>query len=680
MSALAGIVRFDGREAQALDGERMMDAMSQYVADDVRTWRGGPAFLGCRIRWITPESVGERMPDGDSGGVGSGNVGSGGAAGGRLRIVADAILDNRGELFAKLEVPAGRRSAMTDGELILLAYRRWGRLSPSHLIGDFAFMIWDETRRELFGARDLFGSRSLYYHIGAGRLAFATTMSPLLALPDTEGRLDEAWLAEFMAIPEMFESTDPGATPYVGIRQVPPGHAVVFADGRARLEAYGSIEPTEPLRLGSDGEYEEAMRDIFGEAVRARLRTHREVAATLSGGLDSGAVAGFAARALAREGKTLQTYSSVPSSGFADWTPGHAAADERPYIAATVRHVGNIEASYMDFEGISPLTEVDEWIDLLESPYKFFENSHWLKGIHERAGSRGAGILLTGARGNFTVSWGPALDYYAQLLKRMKWMRLSRELRMFGANKGIGRRRLLSTLGKIAYPALSGGRRGGGEPDLPAMLIHPDFARRTDVFAKLRAGGSGAGNGRFGNGAVHGAGRGGGSGSGSWAADPFAVRREKLASLAAANKNGATSTKLSLRYGVWERDPTCDLRVVRFCLSVPVEQYVRDGMDRALIRRATKSVLPDEIRLNQRIRGVQGADWIHRAAPMWPRLLDEVGRLCDDSAVAGYLHVDRIRAAAAGIGREPRPELAFHPEMRLLLRSVILYRFIKRHA
>lgn len=664
MSALAGIVRFDGGEAQAADGERMMDAMAHYVADDARTWRGGPAFLGCRIRWITPESVGERMPDG-------------GAAGGGLRIVADAILDNRGELFAKLEVPAGRRETITDGELILLAYRRWGRLAPSHLIGDFAFMIWDETRRELFGARDLFGCRSLYYHIGAGRLAFATTMTPLLALPDTDGRLNEAWLAEFMAIPEMFESTDPGATPYIGIRQVPPGHAVVFADGRARIEAYGSIEPTEPLRLRTDGEYEEAMRDIFGEAVRARLRTHREVAATLSGGLDSGAVAGFAARALEREGKTLLAYSSVPSSGFADWTPGHAAADERPYIAATVRHVGNIEASYMDFEGISPLTEVDEWIDLLESPYKFFENSYWLKGIHERAGSRGAGILLTGARGNFTVSWGPALDYYAQLLKRMKWMRLSRELRMFGANKGIGRRRLLSTLGKMAFPALSGGGRGGDEPDLPAMLIHPDFAQRTGVFAKLRGGAGGAGNGRSGQGFGRGA-RGGGSGAA--ASDPFAVRREKLASLAAANKNGATATKLSLRYGVWERDPTCDLRVVRFCLSVPVEQYVRDGMDRALIRRATKSVLPDEVRLNQRIRGVQGADWIYRAAPMWPRLLDELRRLCDDSAVAGYLHVDRIRAAAAGIGREPRPELAFHPEMRLLLRSVILYRFIKRHA
>ena len=653
MSALAGIVRFDGRPALAEDGQAMMQAMSGYVADDERTWIGGPAFLGCRIRWITPESVGERMPEGES------------VAG--LRIVADAILDNRRDLFELLGVPTFSREAMTDGELILLAYRRWGRTTPERLIGDFAFMIWDEARRELFGARDLFGSRSLYYRLDAGSLAFATTMAPLLALPHAARGLNEAWLAEFMAIPEMFESTDVGSTPYADIRQVPPGHTIVAAEGRARLASYGTIEPDAPLRLKSDGEYEEAMRDVFGEAVRCRLRTHREVAATLSGGLDSGAVAGFAARALMQEGKQLHAYSSVPTQDFADWTPGHAAADERPFIAATVRHVGNIAEKYMDFEGISPLSEVDEWIELLESPYKFFENSYWLKGIHEQAGRQGAGVLLTGARGNFTVSWGPALDYYALLLRTMKWARLSRELRLFGANKGVGRRRLLPAVGRLAFPALAGRQRGDEEPGLPEMLIHPDFAKRTGVFDRLR----GANDARGASGGRRGIGS---------ATDPFALRRDKLGSLAAANKNGATATKLSLRYGVWERDPTCDLRVVRFCLAVPIEQYVRDGMDRALIRRVTKTVLPDEVRLNQRVRGVQGADWVHRAAPMWPGLLDELRRLCDDSAVSGYLHVDRIRAAAAGVGREPKPELAFHPEMRLLLRSVILYRFIKRHA
>jgi asparagine synthase (glutamine-hydrolysing) len=485
-------------------------------------------------------------------------------------------------------------------------------------------------------------------------------VAPLYALDDVPRGLNEAWLAEFMAIPEMFECTDVEATPYREIRQVPPGHAIAVADGRVSLASYGSLEPDAPLRLKSDADYEEAFRDVFGEAVRCRLRTFRGVAATLSGGLDSGAVAGFAARELARSGKTLHAYSSVPARDFADWTPSSTAADERPFIQATARHVGNIEQTELDFEGISPFTEVDEWLDVLEAPYKFFENSHWLKGIYERAGQQGAGVLLTGARGNFTISWGPALDYYAQLLRRMRWLRLMRELRLYGANKGIGRRKLLPVIGRLAFPALDRERSSpAAGSELPAMLIHPEFAARTDVFARLREGGGSGGNA---------------------AADAVRLRRDKLGSLAAANKNGATATKLSLRYGIWERDPTCDLRVVRFCLAVPIRQYVRDGMDRALIRRATASVLPDEVRLNQRVRGIQGADWIHRVAPSWPQLTAELIQLCADPAVSAYLHVDRIRAALAGAGREPRPELAFHPEMRLLMRGLILGRFLRRFA
>ena len=74
---------------------------------------------------------------------------------------------------------------------------------------------------------------------------------------------------------------------------------------------------------------------------------------------------------------------------------------------------------------------------------------------------------------------------------------------------------------------------------------------------------------------------------------------------------------LSLRYSLWKRDPTNDLRVIRFCLSVPEDQYVQNGMDRALIRRATENYLPDKVRLNQQIRGVQGVDWVHRMMPRW---------------------------------------------------------------
>lgn len=646
MSAIAGIVRYDGQPVRE-SGDRMMEAMRRYAADDEGAWSDGPAYLGCRARWITPESVQEQLPLFD--------------AQHRLAIVADAILDNRDELFDRLQVASADRSGMTDSALILLAYRKWERESPAYLDGDFAFAIWDGQRQELFAARDLFGHRCLYYHANARRFAFCTAIAPIFALRDAAISLHEPWLAEFMAIPAMFESHDIGATPYRDIRLLPPAHAMTVADGRVRMHRFGSLEPEETLRLGSAGEYEEAFRAVFSQAVKARLRTHREVAVTLSGGLDSGSVAGFAAPALQTAGKVLHAYSSVPPPDFVDWTPNHTAADETPYIRATAAHVGNIASHCLDFAGFGPMEGVDDWLDLLEMPYKYFENAYWLQGIHEHAGKQGAGILLTGARGNFTISWGPALDYYALLLRQFRWGRLLREIRLYGAVNGIGRRKLLAAAGRQAYPGMFGrfGIQQQHESDIPSMLIHPDFARRTDVFARLQDSGTG---------------------TNANDADPTALRLDKLQNLAAANKNGILSTKLSLRYGVWERDPTCDPRVVRFCLSVPIEQYVRDGQDRALIRGATRGILPDAIRLNQRVRGIQGADWLHRTIPQWRSLVGELRRLCADPVANGYLHTERIRAELERFGETPRPEDAYRPEIRMLMRSLIIYRFLKRFA
>ena len=89
-------------------------------------------FFGCHAQWITPESVGEQLP--------FYNYEK------QLTITADAIIDNRDELFEKLQVDYSDRKNMADSELILLSYQKWGEEAPKYLVGDFAFMIWDEKQ------------------------------------------------------------------------------------------------------------------------------------------------------------------------------------------------------------------------------------------------------------------------------------------------------------------------------------------------------------------------------------------------------------------------------------------------------------------------------------------------------------------------------------------------------
>ncbi|MBL1704138.1 asparagine synthetase B, partial [Klebsiella pneumoniae] len=149
-------------------------------------------FFGCHAQWITPESIGEQLPYYD--------VKS------KLIITADAIIDNRMELFDRLQVDNSERKGMADSELILRAYQKWGEESPKYLVGDFAFMIWDERNQKLFGARDFSGSRTLYYFRDHQRFAFCTIISPLLSLPYVRKELNEQWLAEYLAVSGMIDA------------------------------------------------------------------------------------------------------------------------------------------------------------------------------------------------------------------------------------------------------------------------------------------------------------------------------------------------------------------------------------------------------------------------------------------------------------------------------------------
>ena len=110
---------------------------------------------------------------------------------------------------------------------------------------------------------------------------------------------------------------------------------------------------------------------------------------------------------------------------------------------------------------------------------------------------------------------------------------------------------------------------------------------------------------------------------------------------------GTVATKLSLVTHYGTDDPTNDLRVIRFCLSVPEGQFVQNGVNRSLIRRSTKNYLPDNVRLNQRIRGIQGADWVHRMIPSWDSFMDELHQLTRDSAVSDYLNMELLKSIIA---------------------------------
>ncbi|MFC5703631.1 asparagine synthase-related protein [Cohnella faecalis] len=636
MGSIVGIFSWGSRPIQQQTRENLMSGLASYPADDRHTWQSGSVFLGSCQRWITSESRLERQPYVDE---------SNG-----LAIVADAILDNREELRRRLAIDAGKLAGIGDGELILEAYRKWGTSVYEYLLGDYAFVIWDEPKRMLFGARDPLGHRTLYYRNdrSLGQFAFCSSMTPLQRLPDANPGLNMDWLAEFLAFPNLSEFSDDNSSPFAGIGKLGPGRYFTLRNGIFTANAFGALLPNETLRLRSDSEYEEAFCDVFGAAVNARLRTFREVGASLSGGLDSGAVAGFAANSLRSEGKVLHTYSYVPPGDFQDWTHAGAMPDERPLIRQTIAHVGNIREEYLSVPGGDPYSDIDDTLALREEPYKFFENAFWVKSIYAQARQDGVGILLTGAQGNHTISWGSAPYYFSYLLKKFRWLKLYREFQQYSRQLRVKRSRL--------FRALIDQRQHEGERSFPAM-IHPEFAQRSEVYGRREHA----------------------DGLDSLSSlDERAARENHFASSAVRHAIGSSVSALSHRYGLWERDPTSDARVIRFCLALPMEQYVQNGFDRALVRRSLRHILPDSVRLNQRVRGVQGVDWVHRMRASWPVFLAEADAIRRDSAASELFNVEQIRLSLDRIGTEPRPELACDADARFLMQCVIAFRFVKK--
>lgn len=119
----------------------------------------------------------------------------------------------------------------------------------------------------------------------------------------------------------MIDAVDSSLTPYTTINQIPPSHSLTIENNRVTLKRYSYLTQGDKLRLKSNEDYIEAFQSVFQEAVTSRLRTHRKVGAQLSGGLDSGAVVGFAVNKLQRKSTALHTYSYIPPEDFKDFTP-----------------------------------------------------------------------------------------------------------------------------------------------------------------------------------------------------------------------------------------------------------------------------------------------------------------------------------------------------------------------
>lgn len=565
MSAIAGIYYLDNRPVDLTDLVKMTDTLAHRGPDGTNTWCDGSVGFGHQMLWTTPESLLEQLPFHQENS--------------QLTITAHARIDNREELIAKLELTHLPSEKITDSQIILSAYEKWGEDCPKELLGDFAFAIWDGSKKKLFCARDHFGVKPFYYYHSSQMFAFATEIKALLSLPQIPSVVNELMIADHLSS----ICPDPTITFYEGIVRLMPAHTLTVRAEGVSTKCYWKLDPSREIQLNSNQEYAKAFREVFTEAVRSRLRSAFPIGSTLSGGLDSSSVSCTARKLLDRD-VPLHTFSAV----FDTFTE----SDERPYQDAVLAQ-GGFESCRVGVDNISPLVDIQQMHEQQEGAL-LGGNRYMLWSIHKAVKERGVRVLLGGFDGDTVVSHGTG--YLVQLAENKRWLKLAYEVIQFSrkSNKSWQKALWSWVVGygikplTAKYPILklrerfrrilnkkASSQRLNRPAHLPALeaSLNDDFVKRFNLKERFQAYYK------------------------RHQALPATEREEHYQKLTAdfLTYTFETMDKAAALFGIDLRFPFWDKRVVEFCLSLPPEQKLENGWSRLVLRRGMENILPPKV-------------------------------------------------------------------------------------
>lgn len=565
MSSICGIMNRRVKPVAVETINSMTETLAHWHRDGDRTgtWRNAPGTVafGHVMLINTPESINEILPFYHPVY--------------RLSITADARIDNREDLFRQFGILNNEQKMIPDSLLILEAYQKWGRDCAAHLIGDFAFAIWDEGENRLFCARDHIGNKPMFYFTDDDVFIFATEMKGIFKVSHLSQTLDPEWIADALTV----LVADKEYTPYRNIRRLPPAHWLSVSSREIKKENYWRPDPEKEILLHSESDYLEAFREKLTEAVRCRVRSAFPVGSELSGGLDSSAVAALAARLTKEKDLKFITFSHV--RGEADQARS-TTKDESDFQEILRRHAGINHAHSLSAQDRGVIEAMRNSLRVQDGPsHRVY--GHLADVIHEAAEQEGVRTLLSGFGGDEVVTH-PAGEYLDELTHRRAWKNLWREFHQCPEpGKKLSLRTLLSKMAGEYAPFLKTAYnhardRSSRETGLHAPAGHmesfpitfefyhstdihsrkttiPMFSRMPDVRAsQCRR-------------VTH---------------PPVAARLETCSIAAAVRR---------MEY----RCPLLDVRLIEFHLAVPARLKRKNGYGRYLFRQAIDGVVPPEI-------------------------------------------------------------------------------------
>ena len=524
----------------------------------------------------------------------------------------------RKELVAQLGLTQLDVTRLTDSQIILEAYQKWGRDCPQKLLGDFAFAIWDEHQQQLFCARDFFGIKPFYYHHSDRIFCFASEIKALFCVPKVPQQLNQLRIGQFL----VSNLNDKEITFYQDILRLPPAHSLTINSDKIIVQRYGSLDPNRELRLGSAQEYADAYQELFRKSVSSRLRSCKPIGSMLSGGLDSSSICCMARDLLKDGDRKLHTFSGI----FPELPEEDLKYTDERFFMDAVLETGDFIPHQVRGDVLSPLYKQDEIFAHTDEPY-MGPNYYLNWAIYERAQQQGVRVLLDGIDGDTTVSHG--FEFFAEFTRRGKWYKVAREARRYAhrmRNYGADVSMAL-VLWQFAIspqlPDIAGmwQRLSRQSPWYDASLINPAFAKSINLSEQVR---------QLDRSDLHVPHR--TARQNHWHAMNVGIHPYVL----------ELADKGNSAFGIEPRYPFFDRRLVEFCLSVPVEYKFNNGWTRYLARIGMDDILPKAIQ-SRASKADVGKNFQRRLLEWESPAIDKA--IANSELIADYVDISKLKSS-----------------------------------
>ena len=597
MTTFCGVFSIDGCDCSS-DLSAMLVLSGNLSENVCGNWSSDGIAFGQITVQNTPESFKETLPLPD--------------ANNTVIIAGDIRIDNRSELCKQLGIPSAVGSHCGDAFLVVSAYKKWAESLAEHLKGDFAFVIWDGSRRKLLCCTDHLGSRSIYYFFNGKKFIFASTPNPILVLSEVPKavNLNKLSTLVFPYAKHLFWSE----SWFKEVFPMPAATVMTISSEGIRKQKYWEPNAEKELHFKNEDDFEEAFKDVLFKSVGNRMRSSYPITALLSGGLDSSAVVSVAAKILESQNRQLEVFSAILPD---DSDP--SLADERYYIDQ-FKSFPNVKINYITAPGKGFFSGLEELQTTIYFP-NLISRHYLYTAFADAARQAGSRVILDGGGGEMGISFD-GMGGYAELFKKIRWATLLRELKC--QKKLTGESLLRGTYGNVLRPLVPAKllkKVIAGASYLGKQNLH---CLQENIEEKLRL--------------------------------QWQPRKKELSGLmqeisSSHRVNLANQIRMaqSKAHGkadlgaVEPRYPLIDREVLEFCLAAPLEFKVKNGYKRYMVRAGLNGLLPPEIQWRN-TKGAFSPDYQQRYQAQLPEVRSFLNEISPGDPVRQIVDVEKLKA------------------------------------